>query len=390
MNFPDIRYMTWAKSLPPARCNLARSGVEACPVALLDLQPRDVVANLPGKYGYRPLRAAIARRYGVAPDQVFAISGGASFANWLACAAVLDGAPASAEVIVERPAYEPLLRIVQAFGCWVRRLDRGFEEKYAVDLERFGALISRRTRLAIVTNLHNPSGVRLDLATLDAMAAMLREVGAHLLVDEVYLECLFGARPRSCVHAGPNVIATNSLTKAYGLDGLRAGWLLGPAAIVRRAEKIHDLLAVNSVAPGEQVSLRAFRRLATIRMRAQSLLDRNLQQIKAYLVRERRLRAVLPPGGTVVFPRLPDGVDADALAARLRDRYSTLIVPGRFFEAPRHVRLSFGCRPGVLARGLRNVTRALDELGITSRWTNHGGLPAVTVRRSPAGAAGRR
>jgi len=178
----------------------------------------------------------------------------------------------------------------------------------------------------------------------------------------VYLECLFGARPDSCVHAGPNVLTTNSLTKAYGLDGLRAGWVLGPRDLIRRAWRIQDLLANNSVAAGEQMALAAFKRLAAIRRRVHRTLDPNLARVRQFFYRESRLDVVMPEGGNVVLPRLPEGIDADALVARLLRRYSTLAVPGRFFEAPGHIRVSFGCRPDRLERGLDNISRALDDL----------------------------
>lgn len=362
MHFPEIAYMSWAKALPPARINLARSGIETCPPSLLKLGPRHLATNLPAGYGYLPLRQALGRRYRVEPDQVLTLSGGTSLANWVACATVLDGAPRGAEVIVERPTYEPLLRIPQALGCRLVRLERRFEDGYGIDLARFASLIGRKTRLAIVSNLHNPSGVRIEPATLAAMADRLREVGAWLLVDEVYLECLFGRSTESAVLAGPNVIATNSLTKAYGLDGLRAGWLLGPVPQVRRAGRIYDLMGVNGVAPGEIMALAALRNLAAIRRRAQAILRPNLQAVRRFLATERRLTAVLPPGGNVVFPRLPAGLTGDRLARHLRERHSTLVVPGSFFESPQHVRLSFGTSPGLLGRGLGNLTLGLQEL----------------------------
>ena len=362
MTFPELEYITWAKSQPRVDVNLARSGIDHCPASLLRLKASDLVANLPVTYGYVPLRDAIAARYGVASARVFAVSGGTGFANWVACAAVLDGCGHGAEVIVDRPTYEPLLRIPQALGHRVRRLDRRFEDSYAIDLDRLASLVTTRTRLAILSNLHNPSGARIPMSDLRAMAALLARVGAYLLVDEVYLECIFGNRPESCVHAGPNVLTTNSLTKAYGLDGLRAGWILGPANLVARARRINDLMTNNAVAPGEQMALAAFRRHRELDRRAHAILDPNLARVRAFLSREPRLRAFVPAGGNVVFPRLPAGVDSGDLATRLLDRYSTLVVPGRFFESPRHIRISFGCRPALLARGLANISRALDDL----------------------------
>lgn len=362
MRFPDVHYMRWAKALPAAKINLARSGLEACPPQLLGLRASDLVTNLPVRDGYRPLLETIARRYGVTPAHVFTVPGGTSFANWLAAAAALHDAPRGSEVIVERPAYEPLLRIPESLGARVRRLDRRFDHGFAIDVDRFKSLINGRTRLAIVSNLHNPSGNRTDMTTLKTMAKLLARVGAYLLVDEVYLECLWGRRTESCVHAGPNVITANSLTKAYGLDGLRAGWILGPRTVIDRAARIQDLLANNGVAPGEQLTLAAFRHLPAIRRRAQALLAPNLARVAAYLDRERRLSAHVPDGGNIVFAKVAAGIDPDRLAARLRTAYSTLIVPGRFFEAPSFIRFSFGIRPGRLAKGLRNLSVALDDV----------------------------
>lgn len=360
MTFPELDYINWAKAQPPVAINMARSGIEHCPASLLRLRASDLVTNLPVKYGYTPLVDAIARRYRVKPDQVFTLSGGTSFANWVACAAAMHGAPAGAEALVERPTYEPLLKVPAAIGFRVRRFDRRLEDEYAIDLDRFASRVTPRTRVAVVSNLHNPSGARIDRATLVEMARLLARVGGVLLVDEVYLECLFRDRPESCVHAGPNVMTTNSLTKAYGLDGLRAGWILGPPDLIRRAGLVNDLMTNNGVAPGERMALAAFRRQRAIDRRAHGILDPNLEIVRRFLAQEARLRAHVPEGGNVVFPQLPRGVDADRFADRLRTRHGTLVVPGRFFEAPRHIRLSFGCAAARLRRGLANISRELD------------------------------
>jgi aspartate/methionine/tyrosine aminotransferase len=362
MRYPRLAYIEWAKAQPAAAINLARSGIDYCPPALLGLRASDLVANLPVKYGYAPLREAIASRYGVRDSQVFTVSGGTSFANYVAYAAALDGTSTGGEVIVERPAYEPLLRLPQAFGHRIRRVDRTFEDGYRIDLDRFRSLVTRRTRLAIVSNLHNPSGARISMATLRRMARELARVGGYLLVDEVYLECSFRSQPESSVHGGPNVIATNSLTKAYGLDGLRAGWILGPADVIARAQRANDLMTNNGVAPGEQMALAAFRHHRRIDRRSHAILDPNLAAVRHFLAREDRLQALVPESGNVVFPRLPRGLDGDGFSAHLLAQYSTLVVPGRFFEAPRHIRISFGCAPRRLARGLANISRALDDL----------------------------
>jgi aspartate/methionine/tyrosine aminotransferase len=360
MIFPELDYIRWAKSAPPVEINLARSGIDHCPPSLLHLAARDVVANLPVKYGYAPLLEAIAKRYRVGVNGVFTVSGGTGFANWVACAAALHDAAAGAEALVERPTYEPLLKVPAALGFRVRRFDRRFADGYAIDLRHFASRITSKTRLAVVSNLHNPSGARIDRDTLAKMARLLARVGGVLLVDEVYLECVFRDRPESCVHAGPNVMTTNSLTKAYGLDGLRAGWILGPPSLIRRAAIINDLMTNNGVAPGEQMALAAFRHRREIDRRAHAILDANLARVRQFFSDERRLDVHVPDGGNVAFPRLPAGVDSDRFAAQLLKRFSTLVVPGRFFGEPRHFRISFGCAGPRLSRGLANISRVLD------------------------------
>src|SRR5207247_3372383 len=135
----------------------------------------------------------------------------------------------------------------------------------------------------------------------------------------------------------------------------------GLSVLISRAWMIQDLPANNVGAPGEQMTLAARKRLAGIRRHVHATLDPNLERLRRFFDRERRLEAHVPEGGNVVFPRLPRGVGSDALATRLLKRYSTLVVPGRFFERPRHIRISFGCAPRLLDPGLANISRALAD-----------------------------
>ena len=362
MKFPELAYIEWAKSLPRVDVNLARSGVALCPSSLLRLTASDLVATLPVKYGYAPLRDAIAARYDTRREQVFAVSGGTSYANWLACLAVLDGCGPGTEVIVERPTYEPLLKIPRALGFRVRRLDRRFEDGYAVDLDRFASLVTAKTRLAVVTNLHNPSGVRIPMATLRAMAAMLARVkgvsaGGRGLPGMPLPQPSRFVRARGAERA-------DDQQPDEGLRARRPASRVDPRAV-----------GVDSPRPADQRSddqqqRRGGRADGARRVPASSrprpaghgILDPNLARVRAFFAREPRLRAVLPEGGNVVFPRLPAAIDSDRLVRHLVKSASTLVVPGRFFEAPRHIRVSFGCSPSLLGRGLANLSRALDDL----------------------------
>jgi aspartate/methionine/tyrosine aminotransferase len=347
--------MRWAKENAAARFNLANSGLLACPGDDLVLEPGDVQINAASRDGYPPLLAAIAENYGVGTEQVVTAPG-ASGANFLAFAALVEPGD---EVLVERPGYEPLLAALGFLGAAVRRFERRFEDGYRLDLDEIGSLITERTRLVVLTNPHNPSGVLLPPEEVAGLARLAGSAGAHLLVDEVYLDIGFEDAPPSHVHLGPNVLATNSLTKSYGLSGLRSGWILCAPDVARRLWLTRDAMqAVDSV-PSDTLAVAAFRQLPRLAERRRSILDPNVVRVHAFLAaHEEWLDCVVPPRSMTVFPRLRKEADSEPLHDWLRSR-ETSIVPGKFFEYPRHFRLGFAVMPEDVARGLEQVAEGL-------------------------------
>src|SRR5215471_9887795 len=216
-------FMHWAKTRPRVKYDLALSGILNLPIAELDLEPGDLELHGENAYGYRPLVEALARHRQVPPENVVTISGGTSMANHLAMAALLEHGN---EVLIEEPTYEPILATAEYFGAKIRRFGRPFENEFRIDVDQVARNITPQTRLIILTNLHNPSSVLIDVETLKGIGALARDVGARVLVDEVYLEAIFNSRPRSSFHLGAEFVVTTSLTKGYGLSGLRCGWIL--------------------------------------------------------------------------------------------------------------------------------------------------------------------
>jgi aspartate/methionine/tyrosine aminotransferase len=351
--------MEWAKlCTASARHNLASSGVRDPLPSDLGLSVEDLVLNGPAGYGPPELVERIAALHGLSEDRVF-VTCGCSMALYLSFAALLEPGD---EVIVERPAYECLHRIPALFGVTVRRLDRSFEDVFQPDPDRLRALAGPRTRLAVLTDLHNPSGVRIEADRLRAIVALAERTGFDLLVDEVYLDLAFGPRPSTSARLSDRVIAVSSLTKAYGLGGLRVGWILARPGVVRRASRFHDYLAVNASWPALRIATRAFDRLDSLRARALSAAASGHAQAMTFLESRADLRFHPPAGGLVVFPRLADGGDGGAVCERLRrPPFSTVIVPGSFFEEPSALRLGFGGERSSLAAGLMELGAALDE-----------------------------
>lgn len=349
--FGKLDYLSWVKSEPFGRFNLAGSAVPALP--LQEFGPVEgtepAPMNVPGP---AELIAAIARRYGVPPDHV-ATAQGASGANFLAMATLLRPGD---EVLVEAPAYEPLHKIPEALGCKVRRIRRSFEEDFRLDPETVRSVVSRRTRLIVISNLHNPSGVATSPSVLEAIGWIARDVGARVLVDEVYLEFICADRPWTAANLGPHFIATSSLTKVWGLGGLRCGWLIAEPHIVRRAKEINDFIGVVGVAAGEALSAAAFSRLSSFWKRTERIVAHNRAILDAALNEEPRLSVVRPDGGVICFPKLVGTSDAGPFLAHLREQHEVSLVPGSFFEMPDHFRLGFGGSPDILREGLRRIS----------------------------------
>jgi aspartate/methionine/tyrosine aminotransferase len=212
----------------------------------------------------------------------------------------------------------------------------------------------------VVTNLHNPTGVRTPDSTLKLVGDIARSLGAHLLVDEVYLEACFDSPGKSAFHLGSNFIATSSLTKAYGLSGLRCGWILAAPALAERMWRLNDLFGVMAAHPAELLSVAALDHLSQIAVRAKALVDTNRLLLRKFLDSRKDMLAIWPEAGAVVFPQLTSG-HVEAFCQLLREKYDTSVVPGRFFEAPDHIRIGIGGTTENVREGLSRIGAALDE-----------------------------
>jgi len=349
--------MWWAKSSSHSTYNLANSGLAGYSLADLPVKIEDLEINGTTFYGYEPLQKAIAEKSGVSTDCVVATNG-ASMGNFLALAATLDPGD---EVLIEHPTYELLVSPAQYLGAEVKRFHRRFENSFSIDVSEIQKAVTARTRLIVLTNLHNPTSALVDEETLAAIGEIARHAGARVLVGEIYLDAMFEEAPRSAFHLGPEFIVTNSLTKVYGLSGLRCGWILAEPELAQRIWRLNDLMANIPPHAAERLSCIAMAQLGTIRERARNILDTNHNVLSTFLSHRDDLEAVYFPRGTVCFPRLRSG-RVEALCALLREKYDTTVVPGEFFGMKDHIRIGLGCEIDVFAEGLSRLGLALDDL----------------------------
>src|SRR5713226_4861522 len=265
-------FMHWAKTRPKVKYDLALSGILNLPFAEFDVKISDLELHGDNAYGYRPLVEALATHCKISPEYVVTISGGTSMANHLAMAAVLEYGD---EVLIEQPTYEPILAVAQYLGAKIKRFQRRFENGFKIDIDELAKQLTPQTRLIALTNLHNPSSVLVDEATLRRIGELARSVGARVLVDEVYLEAMFEEAPPSSIHLGPEFIATSSLTKGYGLSGLRCGWILAEPTLAQRMRLLNDIFGAIGPQPAERLSVIALAKLPKFITRAKKILESN-------------------------------------------------------------------------------------------------------------------
>ena len=343
-------YMYWAKNQQPVRFHLASSEVPHFAMSRWAIDPATLELDGASRYRYPPLREAIARKAGVAPECVV-MADGTSMANMLALAGLI--APGD-EVLAEYPVYEPLVAAVRFLGAEVRHFRRQGPD-FALDVAAIRLELTERTSLIILTNLHNPTGNLAETEILRAIGAL----GPRVLIDEVYLDAAPGES--SAALLGDAFVCTSSLTKVYGLSGLRCGWILAEPALAERLWRLNELFGVAQGHASERLSLLALERLDEIVGDTPALLARNRALANDFFATRPDLECVPMVHNVTCFPRLRHG-DVDALNDRLRAVYDTSIVPGRFFGLADHFRLGVGGPTEMVEAGLERLGRALDEL----------------------------
>ena len=278
-------------------------------------------------------------------------------ANHLAMAAILEPGD---EVLIEHPAYGPILDVAEYLHANVKRFLRTRETGWVVDSEEILRAVTPKTRLIVITNLHNPTSALTPDSVLREVGDIARSIGALVLVDEVYLDAVYERTPRTSFHLGPEFVVTSSLTKVYGVSGLRCGWVLARPELAWKMRRLNDLYSATPVYPGQLLAVAAFKHLNLLREKARHIVNADRKLLRDFLVRQSALTAVWTDWGTTSFVQLRDS-NADVFLERLRTEFDTSVVPGRYFEMPDHFRIGMGVNTEMFAEGLDRIGRALGD-----------------------------
>jgi aspartate/methionine/tyrosine aminotransferase len=324
-----------------------------------------LVLNYGDHLGHPGLRGLIAAGVdGATADDVL-VTPGAAAALFFVHTALLE---AGDHVIVARPNYATNVETPRAIGADVSYLELRFEDGWRVDPARIAAMLTARTRLVSLTSPHNPTGQVMDEATLREIVRLVERSGARLLFDETYRDMTFGGPIAAAASLSERAISVSSVSKTYGLPGLRTGWL------VARDRDLRDLLlaakeqvVITGSVVDEGLTFRALSRAATWLPTIMSRIAMAFETTRAWIASDPRFEWVEPTGGVVGFPRIRSvaAVDLDRFYDVLMERYGTVVGPGHWFEQPRsYFRLGFGWpTQDQLAGGLAGLSAALTDSG---------------------------
>lgn len=307
--------------------------------------------------GGPPLRQAIAERWtGGDAGRVMATHG-SSEASFLIMNALLSPGD---EVVVLDPCYPQLYLIAQAIGCRIVRWPLHFRRGFRPDLEEGLSRIGPQTRMVVVNFPHNPTGASLDPVEQAALIDAADRFGVYLVWDNAFGEVTYEAPPLYPPNLlSDRVIETGTLSKSYGLPGLRVGWCLAPPEILQRLARVRDYLTLHLSPLVERLAAGAIAHADDLLALRLPQVRANLATVAAWCEAQEGVDWAPPRGGVCVFPRLNDIADVDAFCERLGTELGVLLVPGSCFGHPAHVRLGFGGASERLAEGLARLSRAL-------------------------------
>lgn len=356
-------YMYWAKTRPSTEFDLVASNMLAVSVDELEGARDALQLTAVNDEGYAPLVSSIASHYGVSSDRVMTAIG-CSGANFLIVASHIKPGDT---VLMESPGYDPLAGASRLMGASVSYFQRRAEDGFAASPEAIRAALTPSTKLVIVTSPHNPSGATMDRATLEALDQLSAETGVQILVDEAYLDIVRLLHPNPdefprAASVSERLISTSSLTKSYGLNGLRCGWAVVPPGMASRLRRTRDVIDGVGSAPVDRLAALAFSQLARLGDRAKRHVAGNMEIMTTFLETQPRLQLVTPPRASILFPKMIDTPDTSGFADRAASEFGVAVVPGRFFGAPSHIRLSVAGPTNKLIGGLERLGAALRQV----------------------------
>lgn len=349
--------------------NLADSATRCAPLGmLLGAGDAEALAGLelfyPEVNGTELLRARIAGSYERPPatDEIL-VTVGASEANSLVCQTLLE--PGDRVTVIE-PGYRQVRGIAENLGCAVDVVELRDEDGWELDLDELRAKVGPRTKLLAIVNPNNPTGTTLGADAREAILELVEASGCWLVADEVYRGSeRDGVETESFWGAHPRAVCVSSLSKAYGLCGLRVGWVVAPQPLADALWRRHEYAVISTALPSVFLAERALEpaKRHELLARQRGLVREGAALYADWLDANAELVSAHETAATALsFPRYTAQLPSTEVAEAIRERASVLVVPGSMMGSEGHVRLTVGFEPDYLGRALARVADVLRDL----------------------------
>jgi len=349
--------------------DLAESGVHPFTLEELLGSQDEIKAFLGTRLGYPQsegtpeLRATVAALYkGAVPENIH-VTNGSSEAIFTSAWRLLERGD---EIVLMQPNYQQLWGLAKSWGVKVKALWLKEELGWQFDPEELKALVTKKTKAVQVCNPNNPTGAIMAGSQRKALLDAVEDAGTWLLSDEVYQGAeREGPETPSLWGSYEKILVTNGLSKAYGLPGLRIGWLVGPPKMIEELMAYHDYLTLTPTMLSDRLARFVLekRRRKEILNRTRDILRRNYPAIRDWIEAHGSLFAHVPPAaGAICYLRYALKVNSTELVERLRKEKSVLLVPGDMFGMDGYVRIGFGPPTTYLLAGLNRFDALLQEL----------------------------
>jgi aspartate/methionine/tyrosine aminotransferase len=351
--------------------NLSESGVH--PMLLKELLAHqdgflEMMLNTEINYAHangRPeLRENIARLYkGASPENVL-VTVGAIEANFNSMTAMLNRGD---EVVIMLPNYMQVWGVARNMGYEVKTFSLLEEEGWAPDLETLGRIVSNKTRLIAICNPNNPTGYILKESEMEAIVNIAERVGAWILADEVYAGAEQQGEKETASFYGryEKVLAVGSMSKAYGLPGLRTGWVAGPKEILENIWARHEYTTLSATMLSNKLTALALSPEVRPKIisRTRDYIRKGYPVLEAWMKEQGGILSCIPPqAAAIAFIKYDLDINSTQLATKLLREKSVLIIPGDHFGLDHYLRVSYGLPHDYLTGGLQRIGEVISEL----------------------------
>ncbi|HVM88737.1 MAG TPA: aminotransferase class I/II-fold pyridoxal phosphate-dependent enzyme [Puia sp.] len=344
-------------------CNLAESSVRDVLFNEININLNHLAIAYGDHIGKPALRKLIADEYETISADDILLTVGAAGALFIIHSSLLTKGD---HLIVVRPNYATNIETPVAIGCEISFTDLRFEEKYALDIKKLKSAIKPNTKLISITTPHNPTGTIFSEPQLVALSKLAEESDCYLLVDETYRDISFQLPAPLAASLNKKVISVSSVSKAYGIPGIRLGWLITQDKnlqdlFLAAKEQMHICNSVVDEEIAYQYLLNKEKYFPGIKKEVSN----NFHILKNWIKDHQHLEWIEPSGGVVCFPKFKKEVELDTekFYTVLLKNYKTYVGPGHWFEqSKRSFRLGFGWEKSeVFERGLQNIDKAISE-----------------------------